>query len=42
MQKMEDIRSNVTSLLKAVVDTNQFEKHLISRFGGLKVLLIYF
>lgn len=30
----ENLRENVAGLLKAVVDTNRFERDMLSRFGG--------
>ena len=36
MQHSEGLRENVAALLKAVVDTNKFEKEMTVRFGGKK------
>eukprot|EP00803_Ostreobium_quekettii_P001132 evm.model.scf_469.3 EVM.evm.TU.scf_469.3 scf_469:18127-25928(-) len=36
-QQSEGLRENVAGLLKAVVDTNKFEKEMTARFGGGKI-----
>ncbi|GMH38305.1 hypothetical protein BSKO_06189 [Bryopsis sp. KO-2023] len=34
LDQVENMRDNVAALLKAVVDTNRFEREMLARFGG--------